>query len=168
MPLHWKQANPLGALKLLRRHRELLGLAGVSFLYQLAHMALPSVTVLYAGYRYGWDTRTMGLTLAAMGIGTIIVNATLVQPAVTILGHRLTLLLGLVFGASGFAIYGFAPSSEQGQLQGANASIIAVAGVLGPGLFTLILPAPFPSVFPARRSCLPPYCWWRQPPWLGS
>jgi DHA1 family tetracycline resistance protein-like MFS transporter len=43
----WRRANPLGSLALLRSHRELLGLASVYFLGQLAHAVLPSVTVLY-------------------------------------------------------------------------------------------------------------------------
>ena len=35
-----------------------------NFLANLAHVVLPSVFVLYASYRYGWDERTVGLTLA--------------------------------------------------------------------------------------------------------
>lgn len=34
-------------LDLLRSHRELAGLAVISFLYQLAHCVLPSMYVLY-------------------------------------------------------------------------------------------------------------------------
>ncbi len=33
----WRRANPVGSLVLLRSHPELLGLAGVNFLYLLAH-----------------------------------------------------------------------------------------------------------------------------------
>ena len=40
-PFAWRRANPLGALKLLRSHRELLGLASVNFLDSLAHAVLP-------------------------------------------------------------------------------------------------------------------------------
>src|ERR1700719_3624032 len=53
-PFAWRRANPLGSLALLRSHRGLLGLASVNFLSQLAHALLPSVTVLYMGYRYRW------------------------------------------------------------------------------------------------------------------
>jgi DHA1 family tetracycline resistance protein-like MFS transporter len=44
-------ANPLGTLALLRRHRELLGLACVNFLGWVAHEVYPVIFVLYAGYR---------------------------------------------------------------------------------------------------------------------
>ena len=162
------RANPVGSLKLLRRRPELSGLAGVNFLHQLAHASLPAIAVLYTSYRYGWDSQMMGLSLAAIGIMSGLVQGTLIKPIVARIGERRTLLVGLLFGAAGFAIYGVASTglqfwagipvmalwgiagaatqammsklvtaSEQGQLQGANASIMAVAGLIGPGLFSL-------------------------------
>ena len=58
---HWRSANPVGALHLLRSDRVLAGLSLANFFAQLAHVVLPSVFVLYAGYRYGWDVKTVGL-----------------------------------------------------------------------------------------------------------
>src|SRR6201986_4089614 len=71
-PFRWRNANPLGALKLLRSNRVLTGLAVVNFVAQLAHVVLPSTFVLYATYRYGWDARTVGLTLAMVGICAVV------------------------------------------------------------------------------------------------
>ncbi|RZI39578.1 MFS transporter, partial [Herbaspirillum sp. HC18] len=155
-----------------RNKAELLGLAGVGLLYQLAHAALPAVAVLYSSYRYSWDTQMVGLSLAAVGIASGIVQGGLVQPIVRRLGERRTLLLGLACGAAGFATYGLAATgagflsgiplmalwglagaasqammtrlvsaTEQGQLQGANSSIMALAGLIGPSLFTLTFAA---------------------------
>jgi DHA1 family tetracycline resistance protein-like MFS transporter len=109
-PFSWKRANPVGALNLLRRQPALLGLAAINFLYYLAHQSLPSVFVLYTDYRYGWDQRLMGLTLAGVGVCSMIVQGGLVRPIVAKLGERRTLILGLAAGAIGFAIYGFAPT----------------------------------------------------------
>ncbi len=67
-PFEWRRASPLGSLRLLRSHPELSGLAGVAFLSNVAHAALPATFVLYAGYRYGWDTRAVGLALAGVGV----------------------------------------------------------------------------------------------------
>ena len=167
MAFSWARANPMGSLRLLSEHRELLGLAGVVFLFHLAHVVLPAVAVLYATYRYGWDGKTMGLTLAAVGVASGVVQGGLIKPAIRRLGERVTLLVGLLCGVAGFALYGFASTgamfwagipvlalwgmasaaamalmsrlvsgSEQGQLQGANASLMALAGLLGPGLFS--------------------------------
>jgi DHA1 family tetracycline resistance protein-like MFS transporter len=167
-PFRWRRANPLGAVGLLRSHPELGGLAIVHFIGRVAHEVLPSVFVLYAGYRYGWDERALGLFLALVGVCTMIVSGRLVHPIVGRIGERRALLLALTCGAVGFAIYGVAsvgtlallavpihalwglgspaaqglmtrrvPASEQGQLQGALSSLGGIAGLIGPGLFTL-------------------------------
>jgi DHA1 family tetracycline resistance protein-like MFS transporter len=164
----WKRANPLGSLKLLRSHPELFRLATVNGFFYLAHQVLPSVFVLYASFRYGWNEETVGLTLALLGVCGMVVQGGIVKRVVADFGERHTLLAGLLFGVCGFAIYGLAPTgiifwlgipvfslmglygpssqglmtrhvqpSQQGQLQGANNSIMGIAGVIGPGIFTL-------------------------------
>ncbi|HKQ74726.1 MAG TPA: TCR/Tet family MFS transporter [Blastocatellia bacterium] len=105
----WRRANPVGSLILLRSHPELLGLSSVNFLYLLAHQVLPSVFVLYTGFRYGWNERTMGLSLTVIGILNIIVQAGLVKPIVARFGERMSLFAGLFCGGVGFAIFGLAP-----------------------------------------------------------
>jgi MFS transporter, DHA1 family, tetracycline resistance protein len=163
----WRRANPLGALALLRSHAELFGLAGVNFLDNLAHAVLPSVSVLYMSYRYGWNERDVGLTLAGVGVASVIVQGAIVGPVTARLGERASLLLGLAFGIAGFAVFAMAQTgavfwigipllamwglaspalqalmsrlvgaTEQGRLQGANASIAGIANLVGPGLFT--------------------------------
>jgi DHA1 family tetracycline resistance protein-like MFS transporter len=109
-PFHWKSANPLGALRLLRSNRILGGLSLANFFGQVAHVSLPSTFVLYAAYRYGWDTKTVGLTLALVGIGAMVVQGAGVGPIVKRLGERRALLLGMGCGALGFFIYGAAPT----------------------------------------------------------
>ncbi|HEU4683954.1 MAG TPA: TCR/Tet family MFS transporter [Nitrospira sp.] len=167
MAFAWKRANPVGALVLLRSHHELFGLATVAFLSYLAHAVLPSVSVLYMGYRYGWGAAAVGLVLAGVGVAAMLVQGGLVRPITARLGERRTLLAGLICGGIGFAVYGLAPegwifclgipvmafwglagpatqslmtrrvsSSEQGQLQGAIASINGLTGLIGPILFT--------------------------------
>jgi DHA1 family tetracycline resistance protein-like MFS transporter len=106
--LRWKSANPVGALKLLRSHPELLGLATVNFLGYVAHEVYATVYVLYAGYRYAWNARTIGISLAVVGVSTMIISTTVVGPVVKHLGERRALLLGLLCGALGFAIFGWA------------------------------------------------------------
>ena len=133
----------------------------------LAHVVLPSVAVLYMGYRYGWGSTAVGLTLAAVGMCAMIVQGGLVKIVTAKWGEQRTLLTGLLCGAVGFAIYGLASKgwiyclgipimafwglagpamqalmtrrvslSEQGQLQGAIASLTGIAGLVGPSLFT--------------------------------
>jgi MFS transporter, DHA1 family, tetracycline resistance protein len=111
-PFRWKSANPLGALHLLRSNRILAGLSLANFFAQLAHVVLPSTFVLYASYRYGWGTATVGLTLALVGVFSMVVQGAGVGPIVKRIGERRALLLGLASGALGFLIYGAAPTGE--------------------------------------------------------
>jgi DHA1 family tetracycline resistance protein-like MFS transporter len=105
----WKRANPVGALALLRTNAVLLGLAAVMFLDYLAHEAF-NVFVLYVNHRFGWDARAVGVTLAFVGVCSAIVQVGLVARAVSRLGERLTLLLGLGFGVIGFLCFGLVPT----------------------------------------------------------
>jgi DHA1 family tetracycline resistance protein-like MFS transporter len=165
-PFEWRRANPFGSFALLRSHPRLLGLAAVTFLGDLAHASLPNIGVLYMMYRYGWDERVVGFTMAAVGVCAMIVQGALIGPVVARFGERNALLAGLAFGVAGFAVFGLAATgtvfwagipllalwgfasaaalglmshlvgpSEQGQLQGANASILGIANLVGPGLF---------------------------------
>ena len=46
----------------------------------MAHVVLPTVFVLYAAYRYGWNEATVGLTLAFVGVSSGIVQAFVSAP----------------------------------------------------------------------------------------
>jgi DHA1 family tetracycline resistance protein-like MFS transporter len=127
-PFRWKSANPLGAMHLLRSDRVLAGLSVVNFFAQLAHVVLPSTFVLYATYRYGWDTTTVGLTLAMVGICAMVVQGLGIGPIVRRLGERRALLLGLGCGALGFVIFALAPT---GPLSWLGIPVMALWGVSG-------------------------------------
>jgi DHA1 family tetracycline resistance protein-like MFS transporter len=136
---------------------------------QLAHVVLPSVTVLYMSYRYGWSELQVGLVLAGVGACSMVVQGLMVKPVVARVGERRAMALGLTFGVLGFLCYGIAGTgtlfllgvpvmalwgfanpavvslmtkrvspSEQGQLQGANSSLTAMAGLVGPSIFTQV------------------------------
>jgi len=132
----WTRANPLGSLRLLRSHPQLMGFATVHFLYNLAHHSLASVFVLYTGYRYGWTTADVGLALTGVGVAFAIVQGALVGPLVAYFGERRTLVAGLVFGAVGFSFYGLATT---GWWFAAGIPIMSMWGLYGPsaqGLMT--------------------------------
>jgi DHA1 family tetracycline resistance protein-like MFS transporter len=104
----WVKANPFGSVKLLLSHHELWGLGLVTFLSQLAHTSLPSIYVLYAGYRYGWGPGAVGILLAGVGLASMIVQGGLVRPIVKRIGERPALLLGLLSASAGLTWYGTA------------------------------------------------------------
>lgn len=104
--LEWRNANPVGALALLRSHPALIGLATVNFLGYVAHEVYATVFVLYVNYRYQWSPRMVGLSLALVGISSMVVSAGIVGPVVKRLGERRALFAGLLLGALGFALFG--------------------------------------------------------------
>lgn len=135
MAFAWKRANPVGSLRLLASHHQLLGLAAVDFLGNVAHQILPSVFVLYAGYRYGWDELTVGLTLAFVGVCSAVVQGLLVGPVVGRLGARHALVVGLLTGGAGMAIYGLAPS---GPWFWVGVPVMALWGLSGPAIMDMM------------------------------
>jgi MFS transporter, DHA1 family, tetracycline resistance protein len=150
----WRRANPLGALRLLRTHVTLIGLATVLFLEHLAHMVLPSIFVFYAGYRYGWDARAVGFALAAVGLFAAIVQGWLVPPMIHRFGERRTLLVGLLCGAAGFAFYGWAPNQTAFILA---IPVMALWGVASPpaqGIMTRLADPKEQGQLQGANSCL--------------
>ena len=135
MVFSWRRANPLGALKLLRSHHELFGLASVEFLGLLAHAVLPSVAVLYMLYRYGFDERTVGFIMAGVGVCAMVVQGALIGPVIQRFGERNSLLMGLAFGAAGFAAYGVAWS---GLLFLIGVPLMALWGFANPAALALM------------------------------
>ena len=118
----------------MRSNRILAGLSLANFFGQVAHVVLPSTFVLYATYRYGWDTTTVGLTLALVGVCAMVVQGAGVGPIVKRLGERRALLLGLACGALGFFIYGAAPT---GPLFWLGIPVMSLWGVAGAAIQAL-------------------------------
>lgn len=165
--LQWKRANPLGSLKLLRSHHELWALTWMNFVSYLAHEVYPNVWVIYCIAVFGWNTGSIGLTLTAVGVLTLINQAMLVGPVVAKFGERRVLLASLVLAAGGTALMGTdngivfliaiaiiclpmynatsqslmtrrVGPSEQGELQGALGSIRGISMLVGPAIFTAV------------------------------
>ena len=133
--LNWARANPIGSLVFLKERGDLLGLASVGFLFQIAHTVLPSIFVLYAGFRYGWTPAILGMTLLGTGACQIVVQTMLVGPAVKWFGERGAVLTGASFGALGFLLFGLA---WKPWMYLASIPVFAMIGLMQPGLMGLM------------------------------
>ena len=160
------RANPLGALRLLRSHPELGGLAISHLASQFAGASIASVYVLYVVKRFAWSMQMVGASLAMVGVVVAIVQGVVLGRATDWLGERKALLIGLACGAVSLALWGVAQAGwmifagillfgfwglqgpatlslmsrrisgdEQGQLQGAVASLTSLADGTGPFVF---------------------------------
>jgi DHA1 family tetracycline resistance protein-like MFS transporter len=127
----WRRANPVASLTLLRVHQDLLPLASVNFLFQLAQQVLPNVFVLYTTLRYHWSLGFLGLTFFITGALGILVQTFAVQPVVRRIGERGAVIAGAAFGVAGFLIYAMAPTGAWYFL---GMPVFAFMGLMQPGL----------------------------------
>jgi DHA1 family tetracycline resistance protein-like MFS transporter len=134
-PFSLRTANVVNSVRLLRSHPELLGLAIAVFLMGLAHEALPNTFVLYADQRYGWTETHVGLVLALIGVGSVIISMLVVKPAVRTLGERGAALAGLACGVLAFLIFGLAPS---GGLFLPGLAFVSLWGIANPSIQSMM------------------------------
>ncbi len=106
-----RRANPVGSLLLLRSHPELFRLATIQFIGYVAHEVF-NVWALYTIFRYAWREGTIGLSLATVGVCSIVISSWLVPAMVSQFGERRTLYIGQFFGALGMVFAGLAPNGK--------------------------------------------------------
>ena len=105
-----RRANVLGALKSLRVIPDAALLLVVLFFYQIGHDTLPSTWTWTVMAKFDWTERDVGLSLAALGLGTAVVQGGLVGMFTRKLGEHRTAIIGMTGGALGFLGYAFASS----------------------------------------------------------
>lgn len=112
-PIQWSRANPLRTVGRLRDY-PLVGRLAVAFvLSTLAQRGLESVWVLHGTHRYGWSEMENGLTLALVGLMTVIIQGGVIRVAVPRLGERRAILLGLGAASLGNMLWGLSGASWQ-------------------------------------------------------
>ncbi|MGA9658955.1 MAG: TCR/Tet family MFS transporter [Asticcacaulis sp.] len=109
-PFNIRNANPLGSFRFLARSAQVLRLSVMYLLMMFAQNVFPTAMVLYAGYRFGWGPKEVGIMLAVVGVNSAIVQAGLTGIIVKKLGERKTMFLGLMTGLISFIGYGLAPN----------------------------------------------------------
>ena len=110
-PFRLHAANPIGAVRFLGSRPVLLSLATAMLFAFLAHDAIPNTWVLYTTYRFNFDERAIGVSLAIVGAASLVVNGFLVGRVVKWIGEYNTLLTGLGFGIVSELLFCFAPTT---------------------------------------------------------
>jgi len=138
----WRRANPVGSAAMLARSPLLIGISAVLLLGYLAQQALMNVYVIYADYRFHWTDRTVGLSLATVGICAGIYGALLVKRFVGRFGERNAILAGLCFGAVGFTMFGL---SKTGMLLWIGIPVMNLMSLVWPSAQSMMSHAASPS-----------------------
>ena len=104
----WREANPLGALRVLGRYPIVWGLTGVMAASSLGGQSLNSTWVLFTTARFGWGVRENGISLAIFGAVALIFQVGLSRFLLPRLGDRRAVLLGLAVGVAQYAAFALA------------------------------------------------------------
>jgi DHA1 family tetracycline resistance protein-like MFS transporter len=134
-PFSWKRANPIGSLLALRRFRGVVDLAWMYFIFNFANTMLQSVWVLYMGYRYGWTTLQLGLSLAFVGIMATVVQGVFVKRIIGWTGERKGLVAGLLISSLVMVGYG---KATQGWMIYVLILFGSLGGISGPASQALL------------------------------
>lgn len=107
-PFDWRRANPFGTLKVFRTYPGVLALCAALFVYMFASSVYPAVWPFWGAAKFGWSPWEIGLSLAAFGAITAVVQGTLTGPAVARWGEVRVALIGLAAAVAGMVGYGLA------------------------------------------------------------
>lgn len=130
-PFTLTRANPLASFDAIRKLPGLRRLLLVGFVFALTSNVWPAIWSYYGHAAFGWNARWVGLSLAAFGLGSVIVQALLVGPVIRRFGERRTAIFGLSIEVLTYAFYGIISSGTWALLA---LPVAALAGLGGPAL----------------------------------
>lgn len=103
----WRRANPFGAFSQMKKLPGLLPMLMVFLLLSIAFFVYPSVWAFFGRAQFNWDARMVGLSLAAYGLGIVIIQGLLIGPILNSLGEKRTAIFGMCIHLLSFLVYPF-------------------------------------------------------------
>jgi DHA1 family tetracycline resistance protein-like MFS transporter len=100
----WRRAHPFGAFRQMGRLPGVRRLLLLVFLYEFAFLVYPATWAYFTAARFGWEPRTIGLSLAAFGIAVALVQGGLIRVILRRLGEAGTVLWGFSYNAFAFLV----------------------------------------------------------------
>lgn len=134
-PFDWKRANPVGSLMRLGKYPVILGLVASLVLIYIAGFAVQGTWTFYTMEKFKWDEKTVGLSLAAIGLSFAIVQGGLTRIIIPKLGQQRSVYVGLIFSAVGFLLFALA---TQSWMMFAFMAVYAMGGIAGPSVQGII------------------------------
>jgi len=106
-----KSLNPFASLHLAWGLKSLLPLLTIYVIMNMVGQVPSTLWVIYGEDKFGWDTRTVGLSLAMYGVLHALAQAFLTGPVTARLGERRSLVLGIVTDGLCFVMLALATRS---------------------------------------------------------
>lgn len=107
----WKRANPIGAIKHLKKYPQLIGIVVAIFLLYVGSHAVHSNWSFYTMYQFKWDERMVGISLGVVGLLVGIVQGGLIRWTSPRLGNEKSIYIGLALYTIGMLLFAFATES---------------------------------------------------------
>lgn len=123
-----REANPWGALRILRKYPLVWGLTGTYIVSNLVGQFLGSTWVLFTMTQFSWSTEQTGISLAAFGGVALVYQLWIARWLLPLWGEKKTILITLAIGTVECAAYAFST-------QGWMLYVIMVLG--GAGFLTM-------------------------------
>lgn len=131
----WRRANPIGSLKLLRKHPEISGLVISLILIYIASHAVQSNWSFYTMFRFNWDERMVGISLGLVGLLVGLVQGLLIRWINPLIGDRKSIYYGLLLYGIGMLLFAFA---TEGWMMFVFLVPYCLGGICGPALQSII------------------------------
>lgn len=106
----WQSANPITSLKALAQLKGVGRLVGVIACTGLAQGVLYNSWVLYATFKFGWDSSANGWSLAAIGVVSVFVQGYLLGKLLKKFPPPRLAVMGLTSSMLAYALWGAAPA----------------------------------------------------------
>ena len=127
----WRRANPFRALMRAWALPAIGGLLLVDFIYVIGNFVYPSVWAYFTTLQFGWSESMVGLSLAAFGISSALVQGWLIRWLIPLFGERQTAVFGLLMMILSLAILAVI---ERGFWVFVFMPITALSIIVGPAL----------------------------------
>ncbi len=139
--INWRKANPAGSLQNMLKYPVVVSFLIPFFLIYIAGHAVQSTWTFYTMYRFEWDAKMVGYSLAVVGIVVALVQGGLVRIVVKHLGQVRTIFTGMLLWTSGMFLFS---SAFSGTLMFIYILPYCLGGVAGPtiqGLISNVVPS---------------------------
>jgi MFS transporter, DHA1 family, tetracycline resistance protein len=107
-PFEWRRANPFGALKTIRKHKEVAGIVLSLFFLYWASFSVQGTWSYYTKYLFNWSESEIGYSLAAVGFMAALVQGYLIRKINPKLGNKKSIVLGILLYTSGLILFSMA------------------------------------------------------------
>lgn len=134
-PFSWRNANPIGAFKHMKKYPQIYALITCIFLVNLAAHAVQTTWSYYTMEKFAWDEKMVGISLGFIGALLTIVQAGLLRIVIPKLGLPKSVLIGLFFNTISLPIIGLVPTTW---MLFAASVIYVCGGIAGPAIQSLI------------------------------